>query len=186
LEDDRRDYHNENEENDEKNSEEVDSAATGSGTQQVSGDTVRRQLAIPTSITDLRLSASVGRIHQLEDELRKLDADREHWRSLAKQVSLTSHLPLSFLTLEWHSFESLVQTNLSSEGLFFNLTFKSNWTRRRFFLLLPSELSIAYSPSPNLALLYNALFLSLPFSLTHLISLACFLAHLHFDYLLNI
>ena len=39
------------------------------------------------SAEELALHTSVKRIHELQDEIVKIDADRQHWRALAKQVS---------------------------------------------------------------------------------------------------
>ena len=41
---------------------------------------------LPKCIADLRLDSAIQQIHRLQDEIRKLQTDGEHWRKLAKQV----------------------------------------------------------------------------------------------------
>jgi len=41
---------------------------------------------LPRTVTDLALDSATAHIHQLEDELKKIAVDRQHWRALAKQV----------------------------------------------------------------------------------------------------
>ncbi|KAH9526618.1 Trip11p [Dermatophagoides farinae] len=42
---------------------------------------------LPKCIANLRLDSAIQQIHRLQDEIRKLQTDGEHWRKLAKQKS---------------------------------------------------------------------------------------------------
>ena len=43
---------------------------------------------IPKCLNNLRLDSAVQQINRLQNELKKLQTDGEHWRKLAKQVNL--------------------------------------------------------------------------------------------------
>ena len=43
---------------------------------------------LPRCVQDLVLDSATQRIHWLEDELKKMTADRDHWHVLSKQVSI--------------------------------------------------------------------------------------------------
>lgn len=54
---------------------------------------------LPANITNLSLDSATIKIRSLEDEIRKIDIDRQHWHSLAKQVSLMFFLSYFLLLL---------------------------------------------------------------------------------------
>ena len=63
---------------------------------------------IPPSIQDLALDSASKRIIRLERELKKIEGDRQHWRSLAKQASgIYSLFNLFMVYLDFGSFSIL-------------------------------------------------------------------------------
>lgn len=64
------------------------------------GDHTDRPTIAPSSISDLALDSATKEIRRLEIELKKVDADRDHWKTLAKQVSAALFI-LSSLALNY-------------------------------------------------------------------------------------
>lgn len=60
------------------------SLADDEETVDTSGDHSRSTL--PPSVSDLALDSAAKEIHRLEGELKKVSLDRDHWKTLAKQV----------------------------------------------------------------------------------------------------